>query len=142
MSGSTSPNPQLEEFCGPHNMTVTILGRTLPVATIQADYLPWDDCWWIARCYVAPASRNSGLGTQVMERMCQLLDKRGARATLIPNPYNESIDLDRLIAFYERFGFVRTSNESGEIWAREACSSVISDAASSGISVDRATASV
>lgn len=120
MSSCTDAENAIDAYYGESNLTVVVRGRK---GVIDADFLHCKDAWWIARCYVRPGLREGGLGSWMMEHLCAELDRRGARAILVPNPYDDTIDLDRLIAFYERFGFVLSVDEEGEIWVRECRSS-------------------
>lgn len=76
-------------------------------------------CFWVSRVFVHPTFRGKGLATQLLTRVCETLDGLGQRAYLCPNPYDGS-DYDRLVALYERFGFVRHDSEDGEYWLRSA----------------------
>ena len=54
-------------------------------------------------------SRKSGVGTQVMEWLCQLADHHGIRIWLTPMKKNRehgTTSMRRLVDFYKRFGFV------------------------------------
>ena len=98
------------------NIVVSLRDEWRSAAVVEADRHDWSDAFWIARCFVRPTHRARGLGTRIMTKLCKLLDERKAKAYLIPNPYDSSIDEDRLIAFYERFGFVY----NGDVWVRAA----------------------
>ncbi|MFJ5142781.1 GNAT family N-acetyltransferase [Streptomyces sp. NPDC088707] len=53
--------------------------------------------------------RGNGIGTRVMEHVLGAADRQGVPVTLSPSGKYGG-DLDRLYAFYERFGFVASTN--------------------------------
>lgn len=77
-------------------------------AIIEADWSEEDQAWWICRCFVHPTLRNKGFGKHLMTEMCRMLDERGADSTLMPNPYDQTITMNRLVKFYEGFGFTKS----------------------------------
>lgn len=92
-------------------------GRCAGVA--ELDWVPvgldGKGCFWVSRVFVHPTFRGKGLATQLLTRVCEALDDLGQRAYLYPNPYDGS-DYDRLVALYERFGFVRHVKNWGTKW--------------------------
>lgn len=83
--------------------------------SLELDWLPDQNRYWMARCSVKPSHRNQGIGTDLMRMACYELDRRQSEAFLIPNPYDATITFDGLVAFYERFGFVRED----DYWVRK-----------------------
>lgn len=108
---------------GHHNIAISLADGVFPCAVVEADFHSWNGMFWVARCFVQPKHRRHGFGTQIMTKLCQELDDRHAAAYLIPNPYDETISLRRLIAFYERFGFKRGRVPEGRCWIRQSKSS-------------------
>lgn len=51
-------------------------------------------------------ARGRGVGSAIMAHVCRLADERGVRLTSNPTAIAE-VPLDKLVAFNERFGFVR-----------------------------------
>lgn len=75
---------------------------------VEADFIPEVGSFWVSRMLVQKGVRESGLGTKLMTELCRVLDERQLHAHLVPNPYDETIEFDRLCAFYERFSFTWT----------------------------------
>jgi GNAT superfamily N-acetyltransferase len=91
-------------------------GAPIGLGTFEAAYdhvsrpdetLPW---YWVARVKVHPRHRNSGLGTRITQVACDLADFNRIVMYLVPNPYDASISYDRLVEFYDRFGFTERVN--------------------------------
>lgn len=86
-------------------------GSVMPLGVLEAadsqlappeEHIPW---YWVARVKVAPKHRNSGVGSLIMRAANELADYNGIVMYLVPNPYDSSISYDRLVEFYDRFGF-------------------------------------
>lgn len=53
--------------------------------------------------------RKQGIGTKVLEEICEYADKNGLRILLttgVKDPYHGTTSMERLKKFYKRFGFV------------------------------------
>lgn len=65
--------------------------------------------WRLANIVISKNYRNQGLGSNIMNRLCQFADQHNKRITLTPDdhtsPYGTTSRI-RLINFYKRFGFV------------------------------------
>ena len=59
---------------------------------------PREQHWHLGPIGVLPAYRGKGIGTRLMERFCQEVDRCAAKAFL-------ETDLDENVRFYEKFGF-------------------------------------
>jgi GNAT superfamily N-acetyltransferase len=77
----------------------------LSAGTIEAELTPDTGMFWLSRCLVQPRYRNRGVGTNLLQRLCELADAGDRTLYLSPNPYDPSINRDRLIRFYARYGF-------------------------------------
>jgi len=58
----------------------------------------------LVRIIISPAKRCKGIGTAILTHICAYCDKNNIVCKLIPSSEFGS-NLDRLIAFYFRFGF-------------------------------------
>ncbi len=93
----------------------------LPAGSFEADAVsqPEGSIWfWVARVYVHPRFRSKGLASKLLAHACEIADERQIVMYLCPNPYDSTIDLGRLVALYERFGFVAQEDEDGVIYVR------------------------
>jgi GNAT superfamily N-acetyltransferase len=77
----------------------------LSAGTIEANLVPETGMWWVSRCMVQARYRNRGVGTQLLQKLCHMADKLNRILYLHPNPYDHTINRDRLIRFYARYGF-------------------------------------
>lgn len=104
---------KVELFCSQSEDALTAMLRDGPraIGIAEASFHPWTGMWWVARVYVQPTYRCLGYGTQLMQALLLMLDKDGRAASLVPNPYDETINFDRLARFYARHGFL--VNEEG-----------------------------
>lgn len=82
-----------------------------PIGSADAELTPpstlgEEPRYWLPRFQIQKPWRHKGLGTKMMGVFTWLLDRHTLHpCELYPNPYDETIDLDRLIDFYEAWGW-------------------------------------
>ena len=61
--------------------------------------------------------RNQGWSTKVLERIMQIADDQRLTVFAVADPYGPSprMELEDLISYYERFGFVRDPRQLGAL---------------------------
>ncbi len=64
-----------------------------------------DGVLYMSKVFTSEETRGRGDATRAVEKALAYADQQGKTVTLVAMPYNKG-DLIRLIAFYERFGFV------------------------------------
>jgi GNAT superfamily N-acetyltransferase len=65
----------------------------------------------VVRVWTDPEHRRQGFGTQLMQAVCEEADCERIVLILQPRPYDTGIGKDKLIAWYKRFGFVKTQDK-------------------------------
>lgn len=55
--------------------------------------------------------RRQGYGTELMQAVCDEADALGFVLILQPKPFGDGLDKDKLIGWYQRFGFIKTQNK-------------------------------
>lgn len=73
----------------------------------------------LSQFIVPKLDRKQGLAGALLEHVTAEADKAGMVLMLIAEPYDAITDLDRLIALYERYGFVRIQTNPVPLMARQ-----------------------
>jgi hypothetical protein len=69
--------------------------------------------------FIVPINlRNTGIGTNFMNELCKIADEIGYKITLTPSSAYDG-NLNRLLDFYSRFGFVLNSGKNRDYTHRE-----------------------
>ena len=89
------------------NVLVSQLENKYPVDVWIHDVdLAWEPTIVLSRLVVDNKDRETGIGTKVMQEICNYADKRGLRIALTPSTVYGG-NFERLKKFYASFGFVR-----------------------------------
>jgi ribosomal protein S18 acetylase RimI-like enzyme len=96
MSGATAADLDVERFreAGGEVVVVHVKGA-VPFALLHS-------------LHVHPALRGQGMARRLMVRACEHADRRSWRLQLVAAEEDDSVDLDRLVRFYESLGFAET----------------------------------
>jgi len=65
----------------------------------------------VVRLSTAKDQRLQGYATELMKAVCDEADTENIVLMLCPQPFDDNISKDRLVAFYKRFGFVKTQDK-------------------------------
>lgn len=65
----------------------------------------------VVKVWTDEEHRRQGYGTELIQAVCDEADVQGIVLILQPLPFGEGLDKDKLIAWYSRFGFVKTQNK-------------------------------
>ncbi len=64
----------------------------------------------LVKVWTDPDHRGQGYATELVKAVCDEADLENIVLMLQPRPFDINISKDRLIAFYKRFGFVKTQD--------------------------------
>ena len=65
----------------------------------------------VVRVYTDEDHRGQGFATELMRAVCDEADVLSIVLMLQPLPFGEGLSKDKLMAWYSRFGFVKTQNK-------------------------------
>ena len=84
-----------------------------PVETLVL--LPASPILWLSRLIVKKGARKEGVGTKVIQDICEFADKWGMKivlSTAEPSDGLGTTSKARLVSFYKRFGFVHNTGKN------------------------------
>jgi GNAT superfamily N-acetyltransferase len=93
--------------------------RLSPTHGAQVDVCCFDNEFWITRIIVPLGHRKRGVGTRLLQRVCDDADEQGVSLTLEPVPSDPTFSKRKLIAWYKKFGF---KHAGFGVMRREPCS--------------------
>jgi GNAT superfamily N-acetyltransferase len=65
----------------------------------------------VVRVWTDEDHRRQGYGTELMQAVCDEADVLGVVLMLQPLPFGEGVTKEKLMAWYSRFGFVKTQSK-------------------------------
>lgn len=107
----------VDVFDSGQNVTVTItdVSTGKNIAVVNADFLPHNQYWWLARVFVKERYRGSGLGTLLLLRLQAVIKKKPVDVVVV-SPGGYGSDIDSLIQFYKKNEF-RLIREDFMLWS-------------------------
>lgn len=80
--------------------------KICPHHVAEVDLLPFPDgTWWVSRVIVPEPHRGQGHGYILMTDVCAEADKEQVTLVLSAEPYPNTMTREKLMAWYEEFGF-------------------------------------
>lgn len=96
----------------PMSVSVMEVFSPLSSAVASADLYNQQGVWWISRVKVPDKLQGVGVGSRLLKRLIEEVQKQGAKAIVVaPGGYNS--DPDRQVQFYVRNGFKPSEADEG-----------------------------
>ena len=102
-------------FSSPHGTAeLSLILHLSAMKELLAPQLHELEWWQFNRLFVQVGHRSKGEGTRLMGQVTSWADIWGHNILCHANPYEGEQDLERLLRFYEKFGFIRVCPHCGD----------------------------